>query len=151
MKQIMRLHTLALLLLAAISGCVGESPAGAPRRQTNTVPNVVSIPVGFMGWPTLTSKEVASLQVRLSQARIESRSNLEAVFLRGSKLMPVSYDLCSPLDRDGKAHPYTRTVSVCRFNEEKDLVVVEDDRSGVDVVRSWFIRDLPGGKGGAQK
>jgi hypothetical protein len=151
MKQLMHLHTFALLLLAGISGGAAESRAGAPQQQTNTAPNVIWMPVGFAGWPTLTSEEVASLQLRLSQAHIESRTNLETALLRSSKLMPVSYAFCSPLDRDGRAHPYTETVSVCRLNKQNDLVVVEDDRSGIDVVRRWFIRDIPDGKGGPQK
>jgi len=151
MKQVMHLHTFALLLLAGVSGYAGESQPGAPQQQTNTVPSVISMPVGFAGSPTLTSEEVASLRLRLSQAQVEFRTNLEAALPRGSKLMPVRYALWFPLDHDGQAHPYTETVSVCRLNEQKDLVVVEDNRSGVEVVRRWFIRDISDRKEGLQK
>jgi hypothetical protein len=151
MKQLMHLHTFALLLVAAISERAGESRAGAPQQQTNTVPNVLSMPVRFAGWPALTSEEVASLQARLSQGHFESLTNLETALLRGSKLMPVSFVFCSQLGRDEKAHPYDETISVIRLNEQKDLVVVEDNRSGVNVIRRWFIRDVPGGTRGPQK
>jgi len=151
MKQLIHNYTFGLLLLATLSVCTSQSRAGAPQQHTNGIPDIISMPVGFAGWPTLTSNEVASLQLRLSQAHIESRTNLEAVLLRGSKLMPITHALCSPLDRDGKAHPYTETVSVCRLNEQKDLVVVEDNRGGSEVVRRCFIRDVLSGKEGPQK
>ena len=150
-QLIIHTYTFASLLLATLCMCAGQSRAAAPQQHTNGIPDVISMPVGFAGWPMLTSNEVASLQLRLSQAHIESRTNLEAVLLQGSKLMPISHALCSPLDRDGKGHPYTETVSVCRLNVQKDLVVVEDNRSGTDVVRRCFIRDVPSGKGGPQK
>ncbi|HZR29839.1 MAG TPA: hypothetical protein VFA71_13760 [Terriglobales bacterium] len=57
--------------------------------------------------------------------------------------MPVSYALMSPVDANGRARPYTETTTVCRLTEDRDLVVVEDDRSGKDIIQKWFIRDLP--------
>jgi hypothetical protein len=138
-------------LLREDNECAGEARAGASQQQTNAVPDVISMPVGFAGWPTLTSNEVASLQLRLSQAHIVTLTDLEAELPRASKLVPVSYAFCSPLDRDGNAHLYTETVSVCRLNAQKDIVVVEDDRSRVNVVRKWFIRDIQEREQGSQK
>lgn len=133
---------IAAVMLIGLGSVVAEPPA--PQQQTNTCPNVIAMPVGFAGWPILSSNEVASLQSRLtSQVHIGSLTNLESMLPRGSSLMGVRYALCSPLDQNGRAHPYTESTFVCRLNEQKDLVVVADNRSGAEVVQRWFIRDLP--------
>jgi hypothetical protein len=142
MKKPIHLVIAAVLLLAGLRSVAAESRAGAPQQQTNSCPNVTPMPVGFAGWPTLSSNEVESLRSILSQAPTGSVTNLESLLPRGSSLMGVSYALCSPVERNGRAHPHTESVFVCRLNEQKDLVVVCDNKSGAEVVQRWFIRDL---------
>jgi hypothetical protein len=146
MKKPMHLVIAAVLLVVGLSSVAAESRARAPQQQTNTAPKVITMPVGFAGWPILSSNAVTSLQSRLSRAHIESLTDIEGVLPRGSSLMGVRYALCSPVDQNGRAHPYTESVFVCRLNEHKDLVVVVDNRSGAEVVQRWFIRDLPDSK-----
>lgn len=147
-RRILILALSAALILIAFSSVAAESRAGAPQQQTNSCPNVIAMPVGFAGWPTLSSNEVASLQLRLSRAHIASRTNIESLLPRGSKLMGVSYSLCTLVGSNGRVHPYTESVFVCRLNIQKDLVVVCDNRSGDEVVKGWFIRNLPDPKKG---
>ncbi|HYG33913.1 MAG TPA: hypothetical protein VEC99_03965 [Clostridia bacterium] len=151
MTKHLQLKILVLLLLVASGGCAVKPEVRSSQLQAGAAPNVISVPLGFSGSPTLTAEEVVSLQSQLSKAHIQSRTDLEAALPRGLPLIPVSYVLCSPLDRNGKPKPYTETISVCRLNTQKDLVVVEDNRSGVDVVRRWFVRDITNPKGGLPK
>jgi hypothetical protein len=100
------------------------------------------MPLGFAGSPTLTPAQVESLRTRLSKQEFRERADLEAA-LPHLRLMPVSYALMSPIDANGRARPYTETTSVCRLTEDRDLVVVENNRSGKNIIQKWFIRDLP--------
>lgn len=105
-------------------------------------PNVIATPLGFAGSPALTLAQVESLRTRLSKQEFRETSDLK-VALPHLCLMPVYHALLSPVDANGRARPYTETISVCRLTEDQDLVVVEDNRSGKNIIRNWFIRDLP--------
>ena len=96
-------------------------------------PNVSSI---------LTSEQVDSLAVRLSKQHLTDSDDLQAALPPGFRLMPVGYGFCSPLDANGRATPYTETTSVCRLSKDRDIVVIEDNRTGSQIISKWFIRDL---------
>jgi hypothetical protein len=154
MTLLMQLQILASLMLTVSLGYASESRPGAPEQRSVVAPsvtNIMTMPVGLAGSPKLTAQEAESLRLRLSEGHIQSRKQLESILPRGSVLMPVSYSSFYPLDRNGKPSPYTEAISVCRLNEQHDLVVVEDNRSGSDVLRRCLIRDIPEQKGGPQK
>jgi len=136
----MRHHLLLVLLCVAIVGCRTHD-LGSASGTTMPPPDVISMPL-VAGFPTLTPAQVESLRTRLSNLKFREIADLEAA-LPGLLFMPVSYALMSPVDANGRARPYTETTTVCRLTEDRDLVVVEDDRSGKDIIQKWFIRDLP--------
>ena len=137
----MRPQLLVILLCAAVVGC-RTHPLRSASGAASPSPEVISMPLGFAGSPTLTPAQVESLRTRLSKQEFRERADLEAA-LPHLRLMPVSYALMSPIDANGRARPYTETTSVCRLTEDRDLVVVENNRSGKNIIQKWFIRDLP--------
>lgn len=136
-------HQLSFILLCvAAIGCRTHhhtSVSSAPLA----IPDVIPMPLGFAGSPALTPAEIASLRSVLSQREFTHMADLRAALPDGLRFMPVRYALMSPLDANGTAQPYTQTTSVCRLSEDQDLVVIEEDRSGSDIIERCFIRDLP--------
>ena len=112
------------------------------HAQSTQLPDVITMPLGFASSPQLTQEQVASLAMRLSQQHFGQMADLEASLPRGSRLMPVCYSTLSAVDANGRAKPYNETISVCRLSEDRDIVIIEDDSSGVDLIQKWFIRDL---------
>ena len=138
----MRLHLLVILLCVAGVGCqTHHSPSVS--SATPTPPDVISMPLGFAGSPALTPPQIESIRLLLSKQEFKEMAVLQAALPDGLRFMGVSYDLMSPLDENGRARPYTRTTSVCRLSEDRDLVIVEDNRTGKNIIERWFIRDLP--------
>jgi len=97
------------------------------------------MPLGFAGSPVLTPAQVASMRSLLSKQEFKEMADLRTALPDGLRFMPVSYGSAYPPD----ASPYTITTSVCRLSEDHDLVIVEDNRTGKNIIQKWFIRDLP--------
>lgn len=138
----MRRHNSFILLSALVVGCGTTHPRSGEEARARRLGEVIVMPLDSARGPTLAPTEVESLHRRMSKQRLQERAVLEAALPRGLRLMPVSYSLMSLVDASGSTHPYTETISVCRLSKDWDLVVVEDNRSGKDIVRDWVIRDL---------
>jgi hypothetical protein len=140
------------------TNAVGVSSGGAATDAPGTnswsylkVPsedNVITMPMRLAS--PLTSPQVASLENRLSKENFTNSANLKAALPKGAMLFPVAY-LLRAERTTGVTRPYTEKISVCRLCENKDLVVIEDNRSGVDVIRKWLIRDVAHGKRSSQR
>lgn len=136
---------LLVILLCALSiGCQTPPKPASPAAITPPpYPDVVTVWPGFAGSPILTSDQVASLAETLSTRQFKDSADLAAALPSGFRFMPVSYALMQPpLDGSGRTGPYTETISVCRLSQDRDIVVIEDDRSGTNILQNWFLRDL---------
>jgi hypothetical protein len=114
--------------------------AGQIIAAENESPNVDVISAGRS--LKLTSEEVAALKVTLSKKQIQTQEDITAELPRHAILAGVRYSMISPLDSNGRPAPYTQSTFVCRLSERYDIVVVEDNRTGANIVRHWVIRDL---------
>ena len=137
----MRPLLLLILLTVAVTGCRTHQPRFSDYTPP-AAPDVITTRL-FSAPPGLTQEKVESLRSLLLKQQFRELEDLKAVLPEGSLFAGVRYTLKSPFDTTGKMAPYTESVFVCRLNEDHDLVVVEDDRSGKDIIQNWFIRDLP--------
>lgn len=116
-------------------------PAASKASSPPTYPDVIT--VSFSSSSKLTSDQVTALNEKLSTKQFKNSDDLAAALPPGFRFMPVSYALMQPpLDGSGKTGPYTETISVCRLSEDSDIVVIEDNRSGTNILQNWSIRDL---------
>jgi hypothetical protein len=121
------------LLSIALVGKISASENGVPN-----VDDVVSPGRSLK----LTSEQVVALKATLSKKRIQTQDDITAELPRRAVLAGVRYSLISPLEANGRPTPYTQATFVCRLNDRYDIVVIEDDRAGSNIVRHWIIRDL---------
>jgi hypothetical protein len=141
----MRYTRLVWLLMVAGLGCLGQSGPSPAKPHEKPKYEVITMPLSPLGTP-LTQEQISTIDLRLSKARPQISTEIEALLPKGWRLFPVCYDTCSTTNRSGTGRPglYTRTTSVCRLNQTTDIVVEEDDNTTncVDVVRGWRIRHL---------
>jgi len=140
--HIMRLQLVTILLCIGNLGCRTHHPSSVTSAPP-TPPEVISMPLGFAASPALTPAQIRSIHSLLSKQDFKEMADLRAVLPGGLRFMPVSHALMSPIDANGRARPYTEMISVCRLSEHRDVVVVEDNRTGKNIIQRWFIRDLP--------
>lgn len=106
--------------------------------------DVISMPLAA-GSPALPPAQIESIHSLLSEQEFKAMADLKNALPDGLFFREVSYALMSRFDEDGRAHPYTETISVCRLSEDRDLVIVEDNQAGTRGIQRWFIRDLERG------
>lgn len=138
----MRCHLLVILLCVTGFGCrTPQAPSPSVTSAPTTPPDVISAPLSWSA--ALTPPQVESIRSLLSRREFKEMAALRAALPDGLRFMGVSYAFVSPLDANGRPSPYTEAISVCRLSEDRDLVIVEDNRTGKNIIRNWFIRDLP--------
>jgi len=130
-----------LILTVALVGCRTHQ-ARFSNYTPPAAPDVITMRL-LPASPVLTQEKVESLRSLLLTQRFRQLEDLKAALPKDFLFLGVCYTLKSPFDASGKMRPYTESVFVCRLNEDHDLVVVEDDRTGKDTIQNWFIRDLP--------
>ena len=91
---------------------------------------------------SLSSNEVVSLKLRLSKKELKTETDVLAELPPKSRFLPVSYGLIGYTLENGRPAAYTETVSVCGLSHQYDILIVEDNRTGTNLLRQWIIRDL---------
>jgi hypothetical protein len=131
----------AVLMMAALG-----------RAEQSTIPDVIAMPLPRLVSP-LSGEQISSLERTLSKQEPRFMADVEKLLPPGFVLVPVSYVSCGARSTNGTPILFTKTVSVCRLSETRDLVVAEDDNTPdrVGVVRKWIIREItaPNPQGGA--
>jgi hypothetical protein len=107
-----------------------------------TAPDVLTLPP-WSDSTGLTREKVESIRSVLLKHQFKNISDVEAALPDGMRFFSIYYGLKDTMDSNGTHTLYNEIISVCRLNEDQDLVVVEDDRSATDIIQNWFIRDLP--------
>lgn len=136
----MRPRLLFILLTVSVVGCRTHQPRFANYRLP-AAPHVITMPL--LSQEPMTREQIEALRARLLKQEFRDLAEVKAALPDGFIFGGVSYASKDTFDSHGTHIPYTEAVFVCRLNEDHDLVIVEDHRSGKDLIQNWFIRDSP--------
>ena len=133
----MTIAALTLFLLAEqLKAFAAETFETVPPKLARVVPGHV--------WrdASLSSNEVVSLKLRLSKKELKTEADVLAELPTKSRFEGASYALIGYTDENRRPALYTETILVCGLSPQYDIVIVEDNRNGTNVLRQWVIRDL---------
>ena len=133
----MTIAALTLFLLA-------EQPKTFAAEAFETIPPKLARIVPGRVWrnASLSSNEVVSLKLRLSKKELKTEADVLAELPTKSRFEGASYALIGYTDENRRPALYTETILVCGLSHQYDIVIVEDNRSGTNLLRQWVIRDL---------